>query len=748
MQAIFRTLLVGLTVFTWSKSWSQYLFDPTIIHEIRIDFYDANWDYLLDSMATANNGTGSGTGRILADVTIDGSFYDSCGVRYKGNSSMDPNSDKNPFNIDLNYVKAGQEHQGKDKIKLANQYADPSMIREVLTYELANQYMDCPKACFTKLYINNGYRGIYTNTESIDNEFLKEFYGSSKNSFFKCDPNSFDIWGDNSNLSYQTDSMAYDTLYDMKSLYGLADIQALCYELAYNPQNINSLLDLDRVMWFLAFSSAVVHNDGYTAFAHNYYIYKMDNGSWSVILWDVNMAFGGLPWDGTGVWAMSSTDMQEQDPLIHIGSATRPLIANLLTIPQLQKIYFAHYRTIIEENVANDYYFQRAQWWHDLIDPDVPNEPYPFYTYQEFIDNMTQDIGNWLNLRAGLQNLMSNRLVYLNSLQEMNYVQPYITNVTAPVEPDPFTTVTITADVILETGVWLGYRHSQFDRFTKTQMFDDGLHNDGAAGDDIYGAEIALSGSDVQYYIFAENNEAARFYPARAEYEFLTLSPKKGLVINELCADNATIANDQVGEYEDWIELYNNSDDPITLSNYFLSDEPWNLFKWSMPNHTINPGEYYIVWADEEPGDGSNHANFKLGTGGETLILSTPVDSVIDIIEYPAQYTDITYGRLPNGTGPFDYLYPTINAENSTAVGQEESSTFDMTVYPNPAGDFAYIRIEKEVQTIAHLFDINGRLIQSQNFNGTQLKLDVSELPSGTYIIKLESGQAEKLIIR
>ena len=118
-------------------------------------------------------------------------------------------------------------NQGKDKIKLANCYTDPSMVREALSYELANQYMDCPQASFIELYINTEYRGIYTNTESVDNEFLNQHYGSSGNSFFKCDPTSFEIFGDNSNLAYHTDIMVYDTLYDMKSETGLEELQAL-----------------------------------------------------------------------------------------------------------------------------------------------------------------------------------------------------------------------------------------------------------------------------------------------------------------------------------------------------------------------------------------------------------------------------------------------------------------------------------------------------------------------------------------
>jgi CotH kinase protein/Lamin Tail Domain/Secretion system C-terminal sorting domain len=750
LKTTLYSILLFCALFSGNRSYSQYIFDPTIVHDIQIDFYQSNWDFLLDSMASAISGTGSGTGRILADVTIDGTLYDSCGVRYKGNSSMDTTSNKNPFNIDLNYVILGQEHQGKDKIKLANCFADPSMIREVLMYELSNQYMDCPKANFTKLYINGDYRGIYTNTESIDNEFLKEFYGSSSNSFFKCDPNSFDIFGDNSNLAYQLDSMAYDTLYDKKSPFGLAELQALTFELEFNPSTIENFLDVDRALWFLAVSSAFVHNDGYTAFAHNFYIYKMDNGKWSIILWDANMAFGGLPWNGTGVLPLSSNAMETQDPFLHIGAPNfRPLIAQILSIPKFQKMYVAHMRTIMSENVANNYFMQRAQYWHDQIDPDVPSEPYPFYTYQDFLDNMTQDYGFFFELRAGIQSLMQARETYLNSLAPFQISQPSITNIIAPLDPNPYTTISITADFNNETEAWLGYRHNQYDAFTRVQMFDDGLNNDGAASDGTYGVSVTLQSLEMQYYFYAENAGASIFSPVRAEYEFYTLTPKKGLVINELSALNVSIMADQALEYDDWIELYNNTTNPIVLSDYFLSDDGGNLYKWLLPNITLQADSYIVFWADNQAGQGIDHASFQLSSTGETLYLTHLTDSIVDMVSFPEQYVDITYGRLPNGTGPFDYLYPTFSAENSTAVSLEETPdiSVDLKLYPNPTTTFINIETDVEMYAQLYLYNLNGQVVLEDVFNGVFKTLDLAHLPKGTYILKMGDNLSKRIVI-
>ncbi|MDF1868439.1 MAG: hypothetical protein P1U70_26685, partial [Saprospiraceae bacterium] len=90
------------------------------------------------------------------------------------------------------------------------------------------------------------------------------------------------------------------------------------------------------------------------------------------------------------------------------------------------------------------------------------------------------------------------------------------------------------------------------------EMFDDGNHSDGSAGDGVYGAEVTVGIGGLQYYIYAENNDAGRFDPQLAELEYHTLGVAGDIVINEVLADNETIQADQDGEFDDWVELYIN----------------------------------------------------------------------------------------------------------------------------------------------------------------------------------------------
>jgi len=72
------------------------------------------------------------------------------------------------------------------------------------------------------------------------------------------------------------------------------------------------------------------------------------------------------------------------------------------------------------------------------------------------------------------------------------------------------------------------------------------------------------------------------------------------LLINEYSSSNSQGIKDEDGEYSDWIELYNNSSSILNLEGYHLSDQSTFLSKWTLPNITIYPGSFQIVYASEK----------------------------------------------------------------------------------------------------------------------------------------------------
>ena len=203
-----------ISVISSLESFSQDLYDIETIQTIEIVFSQSNWDEILDAeMAGDNNYTEA------ESVTINGEVFESVGVKYKGNSSYDPNYTKNPFHIELDtYV--DQDYQGYKDLKLANVIFDPSFVRETVSYTIAGQYMDAPKANYANIYVNGELIGLYTNTEAITKTFVDDRFGSKTNAFFSCSPPDGAVPGSNDYPSLEylgTNSSSYEDAYEIKS---------------------------------------------------------------------------------------------------------------------------------------------------------------------------------------------------------------------------------------------------------------------------------------------------------------------------------------------------------------------------------------------------------------------------------------------------------------------------------------------------------------------------------------------------
>ncbi len=153
--------------------------------------------------------------------------------------------------------------------------------------------------------------------------------------------------------------------------------------------------------------------------------------------------------------------------------------------------------------------------------------------------------------------------------------------------------------------------------------------------------------------------------------------PPNAIVINEIVASNDSLSNvtDQNGESADWIELYNNTANPIALDNCYLSNDKDVLKHWRFPDNTIVPANgYLIVWADRDIHQNGVHVDFKLKKSQGELLLSFENGEILDQVAFSNQTTNVGYARVPNGTGSFVQQAATFNATN------------DVTYVPTPIG--------------------------------------------------------------
>ncbi len=292
------TILALLSLAAGGAATAQSFYDINTIQSIAITFTQPNWDYLLDTSKAGSDGY------IMAQsVTINGTRFDSVGVKFKGNSTYNANSPKNPFHIELDTYKE-QDYQGYTDIKLSNAAKDPSFLREVLSYSILRKYMDASLSNYATVSVNGSPLGLYVSSESVGKKFVNSRFNSKENAFFKCNPIDGAGPGTSAlpNLVYLgPDSASYAKAYEMQSDAGWIDLIGLCSTLKNNVAGIETVLDVDRALWMLAFDNLLVNLDSYIGgFAQNYYLYKDNTGRFNCVLWDFNESFGTFSQTGTG----------------------------------------------------------------------------------------------------------------------------------------------------------------------------------------------------------------------------------------------------------------------------------------------------------------------------------------------------------------------------------------------------------------------------------------------------------------
>ncbi|MCH8942554.1 MAG: CotH kinase family protein [Bacteroidetes bacterium] len=171
------------------------------------------------------------------------------------------------------------------------------------------------------------------------------------------------------------------------------------------------------------------------------------------------------------------------------------------------------------------------------------------------------------------------------------------------------------------------------------------------------------------------------------------ISLSQSVVINEVMSSNTITLKDNNGNYPDWIEIYNNSDNPINLNGYGLSDNDLLPFKWVFPNGTLGTYQYIVVFASgvSNTSDFQNlHTNFKIKQSGEPISLTDPNGNLIDHIVATVIPSDVSLGRQPDGSTNWFYFSngeATPGSSNNNASGT--SGLTDPPVFSNLGGFYS-----------------------------------------------------------
>ena len=530
----FPYLIIGQTLYNPQQLYDNPggFFEEDSIREIYLTFYDSDYHTILVDSWFYNPSY-----RIPAQLTLNGVLYDSVGVRYKGNSTFclpnDNFSPKVPYNIDMNYFIGGQKLLGYKKMKLANAWMDPTFAKQIVSSNIYRKYLPTGESNLVKLYVQGDYNGLYVNDESINKQFLEKHFDEKSGPLFKCD--NIDRFCDTANapsamppnLYYMgDDSTLYYNSYDMKSDNGWLELIQLIKTINLDFQNIDTILNVDRVLWAFAVNQVVANLDCYnTYYIHNYYLYQTEDGLFQMIPWDLDNSFVGaiMGWD---FWSPSNVyqyDAYYEGP--PLGGTTqpwdeRPLLYNLLNEPLYRKIYTAHIRTIINESLDTAAIRSNINQLQALAYTAANQDQYKVFSMNEYFSNAENAI--WANFGWGFGGIMSTvneRKSYLLSHPEISYQAPnlYGLNINNNV-------ITINADnaINVELMATTSEYNSRFESFV---MHDDGTNGDVLANDGVYTVLLPFSsGLEMKFYIRAQNNEAVSLLPERAEYEFYEYS--------------------------------------------------------------------------------------------------------------------------------------------------------------------------------------------------------------------------------
>jgi hypothetical protein len=375
---------------------SPYVFNDSIIHRFNLHFYTPNWrDSLKHYFEDLDKKY------FPAQLIFDDSIIlDSIGVRYKGNSSytLSRNTPKKPIKFNFNKYRDSQTLYGLHRLNLHNSVSDPSFMREVIGYNIARRYLPAPRTLMPTFMGRRTY-GLYVVVEQIDKIFIQKYFENNACNLYKAG-------NDGAGLTYLGENQGeYESLYSLKTNEDENDWSRfieMIDKLNYTPSRnfvdtMSKWLNLDGCVRLLAFNMVLSHFDSYTGSGRNYYLYDdMDASRFNIIPWDLNESFGVY----TGGWDVFTQDLTNISNL-----SQRPLNRRILEDDSLQQVYLDYIAQMSAGRPRTIQLPHLTARLFPLIDSCVLADTNKLYTYQNFIDNIDNDV--YVDLRRLIPGLKS-----------------------------------------------------------------------------------------------------------------------------------------------------------------------------------------------------------------------------------------------------------------------------------------------------------------------------------------------------
>ncbi|MFC2132536.1 CotH kinase family protein, partial [Bacteroidota bacterium] len=584
---------------------------------------------------------------------------DSVGFRLRGNTSR--LSKKKSFKISFNSFVKGQKFHGLEKMNINGEHNDPSIIRSKLCWNICRD-MNIPaaRANHVELYINNEYYGIYINVEHIDEEYVNKRFGNNDGNLYKCLwPAPLTYLGDDQNLykysvngrrgyelKINTETDDYSDLAHFIDVLNNTSDEELPCELE-KVINVNSLIKAIAVDVFIGNWDGPLYNQ------NNFYLYKnAETGLFEFIPYDLDNTMG-IDWYNID-WALR--DIYNWSPQ----NEQRPLYTKIISNEKYKEEFSYYLKYLVDNIVRPDAFFIETDRIKDMISPVVIDDPYRSqdfeWTYEDFLQSYT---GRLIDdhVTYGLKPYIITRINSIDLAIGIIDAAPIISKLIYPdgITGQPINIQSCIEDEnVLAVANFFHFRrdNTEWDSINMTLILED--YN-------LFEAEIDafFSGGILDYFISAEDINGNISTSPKCDYYTLIVKPYSDiqLVINEFMASNKNYVVDRFGQFDDWIEIYNQGDIPVSFQNIYITDNPDNPGKYCLKgNPIIEPGEFAVLWADSQEEQGVSHISFSINKSGEFLGLYEKSEKEYYLIDgdfFGNSESDMPLARITDGSGSF-----------------------------------------------------------------------------------------------
>lgn len=402
-----------------TDTYAAHIFQEDTVNEINIEIDEADWQDMLENPLEEEYHK--------ANVTINGETVGNVAIRTKGNNSLtsvaNSDSDRYSFKLDFDYYDNNGNYYGLKKLCLNNNYSDNSSMREYISYKIMGEMgLDVPECAYSHITVNGEEWGLYLAVEPVDEVFLAEHFADATGDLYK--PEGMGYTG--ADLVYNGDDISAYTGLNLKTNLSSSDgkeILALMQALE-DGEGLEEVLDVEKALKYIAANVALANFDSYLGnTTHNFYLYE-ENGRFTIIPWDMNLAFGGfgggevdiyeptkqgmggfgggdkrkdaqdnnaVPNAAENTEAQADANNQQQPPdnadmrgMPSMDSGEKPLVTTLLENETYRSMYEGYLKEIAEKYFTQEYMTELVTKIHDLIAPYVQNDPTAFCTYEEF----------------------------------------------------------------------------------------------------------------------------------------------------------------------------------------------------------------------------------------------------------------------------------------------------------------------------------------------------------------------------